>query len=88
VVLIKKRDVESYFAERKRKGMHLFRPTSRPDATGFSGKETTPANVKSKLPVRDSITPPLDDEVKIPVTEAVPTPTDSLGQAPHRNAQS
>ena len=48
MALIKKRDVESYFAERKRKGVQLFRSTSQPDATGFSGKDPALAGVESE----------------------------------------
>ena len=38
--LIKKRDVKNYFAARRHSGIHLHRPASQPDATGFSGEQT------------------------------------------------
>jgi hypothetical protein len=86
MALIKKRDVESYFAERKRRGVQLFRSTSQPDATGFSGKDTAIVGVESKPPAQEPIPLPLDGEVKIPAT--APAPSDFLGQTPDGNVQS
>jgi len=39
MALIKKRDVKNYFASRRQNGIHLHRPASQPDATGFSGEQ-------------------------------------------------
>jgi hypothetical protein len=39
MALIKKRDVKDYFASRRQNGIHLHRPVSQPDATGFSGEQ-------------------------------------------------
>jgi hypothetical protein len=87
MALIKKRDVESYFAERKRKGTLLFRSASQPDATGFSGKETGATSVESERPVRDELTTPPDGGVKVPAAEVAPGPTDLVGQVASRSAQ-
>jgi hypothetical protein len=38
MTLIKKRDVKNYFASRRQNRIHLHRPASQPDATGFSGE--------------------------------------------------
>jgi len=45
--LIKKNDVKNYLSSQKRKGIHLYRPVSQPDATGFSGDQPAPSEIKS-----------------------------------------
>jgi hypothetical protein len=39
MTLIKKCDVQNYFAARRLARKHTFTPASQPDATGFSGPE-------------------------------------------------
>jgi hypothetical protein len=75
MALIKKRDVPSYFAQRKRKGMLLGRSTSQPDATGFSGGAAGTASIKP-IPPAKNLAP-----------QAVPGPTDFSGQHVSRNAE-
>jgi hypothetical protein len=53
MALIKKRDVPSYFAERKRKGLFFLRSTSQSDATGFSRGKTATSNIKSGATSKD-----------------------------------
>jgi hypothetical protein len=42
--LIKKSDVKNYLSSQKRNGIHLYRPVSQPDATGFSGDQSRHAD--------------------------------------------
>ncbi len=45
MTLIKKRDVNDYFAARRLNGKQIrIVPASQPDATGFSGKEPVPVD--------------------------------------------
>jgi hypothetical protein len=37
---IKKSDVKNHLSSRNRHGIHLHRPASQPDATGFSGEQS------------------------------------------------
>jgi hypothetical protein len=84
VALIKKRDVPSYFAQRKRRGMLLNGSTSRPDATGFSGGEPGRASIKSKPTVGNALGSPSLIGADIPASN----PADSPGKFSFRNAQS
>ncbi|WP_158748611.1 hypothetical protein [Acidobacterium sp. S8] len=43
--LIKKSDVQNYRAERRKKSVFPFAPTSQPDATGYSGDQLHAAKV-------------------------------------------
>jgi hypothetical protein len=59
--LIKKRDVKNYFAARRHSGIHLHRPASQPDATGFSGEQSgradsNPSDSLEKTPSQPSST--------------------------------
>ena len=59
--LIKKRDVKNYFAARRHSGIHLHRPASQPDATGFSGEQSgrvdsNPGDSIAKTPSQPSST--------------------------------
>jgi len=88
MALIKKRDVPSYFAERKRKAKLPFGSTSQPDATGFSGKEHGSKILKSEYPVRDPLAPTSSSQAEILVSEALPRLNDSIDQGAFRNAHS
>jgi len=68
MVLIKKRDVESYFSSRKPKGVSTFRPVSQPDATGFSDEEAGSEAVNSEDSAEDTLTQPPSSGIKMPVT--------------------
>jgi hypothetical protein len=37
---IKKSDVKNHLSSRNRNGIHLYKPASQPDATGFSGEQS------------------------------------------------
>ncbi len=41
---IKKSDVKNHRSTHDRNGIHLYRPASQPDATGFSGEQAEPAD--------------------------------------------
>jgi hypothetical protein len=61
MALIKKRDVKDYFASRRQNGIHLHRPVSQPDATGFSGEQAgrgdlNSSNLADKTPNQPSST--------------------------------
>ena len=84
MALIKKRDVPSYFAQRKRRGMLLNGLTSRPDATGFSGGEPGRASIKSKPAVQDTLVSPALVVTRISAS----IPVASLNEVVSRNAHS
>jgi hypothetical protein len=52
--LIKKSDVKNYLSSQKRNGIHLYRPVSQPDATGFSGDQSNTSNVVEETVNRPS----------------------------------
>jgi hypothetical protein len=61
MALIKKRDVKDYFASRRQNGIHLHRPASQPDATGFSGEragrgDSNSSKLADKTPKQPSST--------------------------------
>ncbi len=87
MTLIKKIDVKNHLASRNRKGIHLFRASSQPDATGFSGEETTSGMAKTKHSVGSAAAPAHLNGSKIAVTDDVARGTDSLKQVAFRNAQ-
>jgi hypothetical protein len=58
MTLIKKRDVESYFASRNRSGVHLKTPRSHPDATGFSEGGAGRAELVLRQPSAQSLRQP------------------------------
>jgi|HubBroStandDraft_1064217.scaffolds.fasta_scaffold64264_1 hypothetical protein len=68
MTLIKKRDVESYFASRNRSGVHLKTPRSQPDATGFSGGGAG----RAELVLRQSAAQPLRQPSSIGLPKAAP----------------
>jgi len=88
MVLIKKRDVESYFSSRKRKRIHAFRPVSQPDATGFSGEVTGNAAVNSEDPAGDTLTQPTSSGIAIPVIGVVLSDSAPLAPVASKSAQS
>ena len=88
MTVIKKRDVKEYFASRKRGGIHLFRSTSQPDATGFSGEEAASADVKSEQSIGNAAAPQPSNGISIVPTEDVSSATESLKKVDFRSAQS
>jgi len=88
MTLIKKRDVKEYFASRKRGGIHLIRPTSQPDATGFSGEDTSNADAKSEQPAEIATTTSPSNGSSIARTEDGYVSPESAKQADIRNARS
>ena len=55
--LIKKSDVKNHLSPLHQKGIHLYRPTSQPDATGFSGEESGHANATPERATVESTSP-------------------------------
>lgn len=47
MALIKKIDVKNYLSYRKRNGFRSNRTASQPDATGFSGEVSSPADINT-----------------------------------------
>lgn len=88
MTLIKKIDVMNHLASRNRKGSPLFRSKSQPDATGFSGDETTHKDFRPKSSLGEGKTQLPAVELKISAIEATPSPADSLKQIAFRSAQS
>ena len=87
MALIKKCDVQSYFAQRKRKQVPLFRPTSQPDATGFSNEEVGAARLESQRPTRNTHSVPCASVVTKLASEAGAGSTEAMGKTTSRNAQ-
>ncbi len=87
MVLIKKRDVESYFSSRKPKGVGKFRPVSQPDATGFSDGESGSAAVNSEDSAGDTLTQPTSSGIKMPVTGVALSASAPLIPAASKSAQ-
>ena len=56
--LIKKADVKNHLSTRHRTEIHLHRPESQPDATGFVEVETVGADPKVNNPVQDPLNLP------------------------------
>ena len=56
MTLIKKSDVKNHLANRyrNRNGIHLYPPTSQPDATGFSAEQSERADSNAKNTVEES----------------------------------
>ena len=48
MTLIKKSDVKNHLAARRHGGIHLYRPESVPDATGFAGEGSASADPQTK----------------------------------------
>jgi hypothetical protein len=85
---IKKIDVKNYLSSRNRKGIHLYRPTSQPDATGFSSDETASAKVKSKRSQENAGPAQPPNGLNIGVSKSTPGSAASLQQVVFRSAQS
>jgi hypothetical protein len=66
--LIKKRDVKNYFAARRHSGIHLHRPASQPDATGFSGEQSARADSNPSDSIEDA-QPSVIDQTGKPADE-------------------
>lgn len=87
--LIKKIDVKNYLSSRNRKGINLYRPTSQPDATGFSGGEKASAKEKSKRSIGNANAQPSSiNELNVAALDVVSSSTASLKQVVFGSAQS
>jgi len=75
MTLIKKADVKNHLSARRRTGIHLHRPESQPDATGFAEEETI-GNTKINNPEQGLIDPPTPVE-----SGAAPLVTSKSAQA-------
>ena len=67
--LIKKADVKNHLSARHRTEIHLYRPGSQPDATGFAGEGSESANSQMK------------DLAEKPLDQPAPTQLDSPSNA-------
>ena len=87
MVLIKKRDVESYFASRRPKGTRMFRPVSQPNATGFSEKSTGRAAVNAENSAGDTLAQPTSSGEDTSVSDVAPSSCGPLKPFATKSAQ-
>jgi hypothetical protein len=64
--VIKKSDVKNHLSIRNRNGIHLHRPASQPDATGFSGEESGRKDENLDHSVEESLKQPLSTGLETP----------------------
>jgi hypothetical protein len=67
--LIKKSDVKNYLSSQKRNGIHLYRPVSQPDATGFSGDQSIHADSNTSKVVEETVNRPSASGLETPPTK-------------------
>jgi hypothetical protein len=67
--LIKKSDVKNYLSSQKRNGIHLYRPVSQPDATGFSGDQSRHADSTASIVVEETVNRPSASGLETPPTK-------------------
>jgi hypothetical protein len=67
--LIKKSDVKNYLSSQKRNGIHLYRPVSQPDATGFSGDQSRHADSNASIVVEETVNRPSACGLETPPTK-------------------
>jgi hypothetical protein len=51
--ITKKNDVKNHVSPRNYNGIHLYRPATQPDATGFSGEQSGSADSNTSSTVED-----------------------------------
>jgi hypothetical protein len=68
--LIKKSDVKNYLSSQKRKGIHLYRPVSQPDATGFSGDQSGSADSDASKVAAEAVNRPSANALEKPSIKA------------------
>jgi hypothetical protein len=78
--LIKKIDVKNHFSSRKRNGIHLYRPVSQPDATGFSG-------VPSEQAVKEAVSQASVGDLETPSTKTRRDSSEVLKLVESKSAQ-
>ena len=66
--LVKKSDVKNHLS-RSHKGIHLHRPESQPDATGFSDETSVSPTVEASRPTEESLEQPRSGELEAPLVE-------------------
>lgn len=83
--LIKKSDVKNHLVNRyrNRNGIHLQRPASQPDATGFSGEQSERADSNANVTVEE---PPNGSSAS--GLENLPAKRDSSGPVTTTNSKS
>lgn len=77
MTFIKKSAVKTHLSTRNRNGIHLYRPASQPDATGYSGEPSVRAESNAIEVIEDNFSEPRSSGVEPPQNKAQ---TDS-GQA-------
>jgi len=70
--LIKKSDVKNYLSSQKRNGIHLYRPVSQPDATGFSGDQSGRVDSDTTTAKEEKVNRPSAVGLEVPSTKAQP----------------
>lgn len=81
--LVKKSDVKNHLSSHHKKGIHLNRPLSQPDATGFSVEE--PA--RTDLNVEDQHQQPSSSGLEAPPLVASPDSSDTIASTLSKSAQ-
>jgi len=85
--LIKKNDVKNYLSSQKRKGIHLYRPVSQPDATGFSGDQSVPSDSIKTDAAKVTVSRPSSSGLETPSTKAKPDSSHVLTLLESKSAQ-
>jgi hypothetical protein len=87
MTLILNGNSENHLVSQNLKEIHPYRPTSQPDATGFSVDDSGSAEGKSIHSVRGTLTPHSSSGMSIPAAAITPENSDSSKQIAFRNAQ-
>jgi hypothetical protein len=85
--LIKKSDVKNYMSSPKRKGIHLYRPVSQPDATGFSGEQSARADSDASNVVAETLNRSSASGLEAPSTKTPPVPNSVVTPIDSKSAQ-
>jgi hypothetical protein len=85
--LIKKSDVKNYLSSQKRKGIHLYRPVSQPDATGFSGDQSGRADSDTSNVIAETVNRPSASGLETPSTKAQPDSNNVIMFVDSKSAQ-
>ena len=85
--LIKKSDVKNYLSSQKRNGIHLYRPVSQPDATGFSGDQSRHADSNESNVVKETVNRPSTSGLKTSPTKTQLDSSDLVTLIDSKSAQ-
>ena len=85
---IKKSDVKNHLSARNRTGIHLYRPESQPNATGFAGEGSESAHSQMKDSAEKSLDQPAPNQLDAPLNATESDSSDFAASVTFKSARS